>query len=492
MPEILCPLNFQYDFYNNLERIAVPQKFDPENELLVFQENIYNSQNIAYTSDSTLFIQNDLFGSFSYDFSSSLITPISILKNENTNYILGTIFPDSLFVLKFNIKNDPILEAQIIKTGDPPIDTPISLNNNTICYTAEHSIILYKLNQMTLEQTYKLEKETQKISFNPETNRIIALHPPDTLSLYDLKLQRQAQYTFEQKIGNYYPLSTIIDDKLVIFIQENCGNIYRYSYNQVEQIFDITGYPFENISNISLGDVNHDASHDIVFTADNEVFAISNSGSLLSEFPKSLSNSSYANSSPLIGHNLFTEDLSLLLPTDNDYSQTITENCNISEYYSFSFGRADASPFFHQTESYRTLIYPESDSIITLINFDMNTNFQSKIYWNGFQNGANRWSYVEPPISGQTHTVTALSIKAFPNPVSYGPVTIRIKSPEEKKAQVKIYNLAAELLFSDNKLLKPDLNNDFRWNISDVSSGVYFAKLKIGAKDKLIKIGVIK
>ncbi|MBS3768014.1 MAG: hypothetical protein KGY75_07850, partial [Candidatus Cloacimonetes bacterium] len=63
---------FQYDFYHNLTRNKIPSKFNTTNEILVFEDNYYDSQNILYTSDSTLFVNNDLFGKFTYNFNSAL------------------------------------------------------------------------------------------------------------------------------------------------------------------------------------------------------------------------------------------------------------------------------------------------------------------------------------------------------------------------------------------------------------------------------------
>ncbi|MBS3767803.1 MAG: T9SS type A sorting domain-containing protein, partial [Candidatus Cloacimonetes bacterium] len=115
-----------------------------------------------------------------------------------------------------------------------------------------------------------------------------------------------------------------------------------------------------------------------------------------------------------------------------------------------------------------------------------------KMYWNGYKNGPERWSYVEPAESGHSQSVSSLSITTYPNPASYGDVRIKIKSPEEQNASVKIFNLSAELLFSDSKNLEAGINNEFVWNIADVTSGVYFARLKVGNNEKLIKIGVTK
>ena len=145
-------------------------------------------------------------------------------------------------------------------------------------------------------------------------------------------------------------------------------------------------------------------------------------------------------------------------------------------------------------EDNSTYIYfPVSDSIIKIFSFYNEVIEESEIYWNGYKNGPERWSCLNAITQGKPDSTEYLTIIAFPNPAEKGAVRIKINSPVNTHSSLRIYNLAAKLLFKDEMDVIAKINNEFQpWNIDKISSGIYFAIVIVDEQKKLVKIGVAK
>jgi len=202
---------------------------------------------------------------------------------------------------------------------------------------------------------------------------------------------------------------------------------------------------------------------------------------------------SYSESvSPIIGQNYLAENISLYLPTSSNWTQAIDNNCVVQDMYSFANGLALASPSISQNESSSMLYLPISDSLVQMYSFTHIDNSPVEVYWNGYKNGPRRTACVIALSEGNPDSTATFTILTYPNPAESGQVRIRIRSNQDAASSIKIYNLAADILFSDEQQITAYINNEYVWPIDNVSSGVYFAMVKVGGKSELVKIGITK
>lgn len=85
----------------------------------------------------------------------------------------------------------------------------------------------------------------------------------------------------------------------------------------------------------------------------------------------------------------------------------------------------------------------------------------------------------------------------FPNPVEGNTATIRVQVETAESVEINIYDLGGYFVEkTEMSYVQQGLPNEYRWDVSDLEPGVYFARVtaKKGnqTEEKVIKIGIIK
>ena len=85
----------------------------------------------------------------------------------------------------------------------------------------------------------------------------------------------------------------------------------------------------------------------------------------------------------------------------------------------------------------------------------------------------------------------------YPNPVYGGETAIRYYVDEDSKINIKIFDLAGDFVAELNDDAQGEMDNETFWNVNDIQSGVYLARIEAtGASGKsesvVIKIAVVK
>ncbi len=487
---------FQYQTYNEITSYKPIQKFNPAHELIHYKNDLFNSHILVTASDSLLMISDDLFGDYSIPLNKPVTQPLSLAEISQKKYIIASM-EDSVAFIHFDIIQFPPITVFGMKLDRWITDSPIQVSQNDIILSTDLGLRKVRFDGDAL--TLKAQENThiEKIAFDPIIHELIALTHENAVAIYDTSLTLLEEFPIRTQIGNHYPLIESLMKDFVhqqrIYIQDNSGSIHVIADGIVTQIFDSATYPVANFSNISLGDVNDDGIHDVAFTADNMIFILQPNGSFLNKTPIMPYDESYSASvSPIIGQDYLAENISLYLPTSSNWTQAIDNNCTIQNMYSFANGLALASPLISQNGTSSMLYLPISDSLIQMYSFTPPENSTAEIYWNGYKNGPQRTACVTALSEGNPDSSGTFTILTYPNPAESGQVRIRIRSNQDAKSSIKIYNLAADILFNDEQQITAYINNEYVWPIDNVSSGVYFAMVKVGGKSELVKIGITK
>jgi hypothetical protein len=85
----------------------------------------------------------------------------------------------------------------------------------------------------------------------------------------------------------------------------------------------------------------------------------------------------------------------------------------------------------------------------------------------------------------------------YPNPVYEGTTNIRYYVSEDSKINIKIFDLAGDYVAELNDEAQGGMDNETIWNVGDVQSGVYFARIEANStsgktEQAVIKIAVVK
>ncbi len=144
---------------------------------------------------------------------------------------------------------------------------------------------------------------------------------------------------------------------------------------------------------------------------------------------------------------------------------------------------------------------------ISLAAFNSNMNLSAwnigltagNIFWGGEYGNPENSSFVKAA-SGQNIAAgffPADRAYNYPNPVYDGITYIRYYVSEDAKVNIKIFDLAGDYVAELNDNAQGGLDNETVWNVGDIQSGVYLARIEVtgvsGKSDsKIIKIAVVK
>jgi len=119
--------------------------------------------------------------------------------------------------------------------------------------------------------------------------------------------------------------------------------------------------------------------------------------------------------------------------------------------------------------------------------------------WNSeFSNSTNNSSITfSKIISNDKRFFPEEKVYNWPNPVYNDETFIRFYVSEDSEVKIKIFDLAGELVDELNDYAKGNYDNEIKWNVKNVQSGVYFANVEVKSASgkfasKVIKVAVIK
>jgi hypothetical protein len=85
----------------------------------------------------------------------------------------------------------------------------------------------------------------------------------------------------------------------------------------------------------------------------------------------------------------------------------------------------------------------------------------------------------------------------YPNPVYGGTTNIRYHVAEDSKINIKIFDLAGDFVAELNDNAQGGMDNETVWDVTNIQSGVYFARIEASStsgktEQAIIKIAVVK
>jgi len=122
------------------------------------------------------------------------------------------------------------------------------------------------------------------------------------------------------------------------------------------------------------------------------------------------------------------------------------------------------------------------------------------LWWNQRNNNPTNNAFIQNQLTEIPVKITELmpkeSVYNYPNPNTQNYTTIRYFLKKDADVDIKIFDLAGDLVASLRGPGQGNVHNEQRWELSDVSSGVYLCRVEAISADeknvKIIKIMVVK
>lgn len=265
--------------------------------------------------------------------------------------------------------------------------------------------------------------------------------------------------------------------------------------------------PVNGISGFSLADLFSNGNNYLLFSSGAKVYAVNFKGSIAEGFPVVLnSNSSFAGV-PLaldLGNDGIVEIL--LFSNDGDLYAFNSSNGKMLSYFPVTAGSGafiipallkEELPTAGPVAKYKPLL-PVVVNSGNLKIYSLSGIVGKEFWTNRFANSANT-SFTRPADFVNKIDEFFPLDKAYnwPNPVYGSETFIRYYVSEDSDVNIKIFDLAGDLAAELSDKARGGLDNETKWDVSRIQSGVYFANIEVKgfsgqSSSKLIKIAVIK
>ena len=282
------------------------------------------------------------------------------------------------------------------------------------------------------------------------------------------------------------------------------GNIFEINgaYNSAFKVNSSS-----SINDFAVADLRGDGQNYILVSNGNSLEAYNFNGKLAENFPFTISSGNNFVGCPLvadINNDKIPEVIGFA--DDGDIYAINPQSGKLIDGFPISTGSQIAyTPAVFGTSTPFAGPFPTYYTYLTVID---NSN-QLYTWYLGVTSGVNYWSgefgnsynssFVAAPSTAQKITDFFPADKAYnwPNPVYGGDTQIRYYVSENSDVNIKIFDLAGELVAELNSKATGGMDNETTWNVSNIQSGIYYARLELkGASgataNKIIKIAVIK
>lgn len=288
----------------------------------------------------------------------------------------------------------------------------------------------------------------------------------------------------KSKDGTY--TSVILTNKSNFFIIQNGSIIKEF------------GFSVDSIKSFSLSDLKQNGDNYIMFCASGKLYATNLKGASADNFPvKDPENIGFVGTP-------------LSIDFTGDSKPEIIISTKDGRIFAIDGGSGKVVSSFPISTGDNLALVPaitSNNGNIDLSVLTQNNNFYSwniysgnpKLYWSEANGNNLNNSFLEKALSNNQVTQFFPSNRAYnyPNPVYGNSTNIRYYVAEDSKINIKIFDLAGDLVTELNDNAKGGFDNETVWNVSNVQSGVYLARIEATSntgksQSKIIKIAVVK
>jgi len=410
-------------------------------------------------------------------------------KNSSNNFVLSliTVYPDSIQTNQFTLPstkavknlfiyrmlNDYILSI-LSEDGEQFIFSYSNLGFSTTGLILTEKGIKSAFNG---SKTFILTSKS--VYFGDKRVEHSLIEPVDIVLIWDNSLAR----TPEEK-----EIAVVFDKNGFVEILNEKGQISKFNLDLIDKNFSV-----------SAGNLKPEETNYVFVNTGEKILAFNKSGSIAEKFPiHPPYGTKFTGSLSLLDYNkdgindilISTEDGRLICYNGKNPSESLMDALFT---YSIGYPSSGSSLLFNHNKLF--YLAGNDSGFVQLIQI---SDEEKTIQWTLNSNNLFNHNVSEIP-SGSFYRDEFLpksKVYNWPNPV-YGDETyFRVYVSEDAKIKIKIYDLSGDFVDEINSTAMAGIENDIKWNVSSVQSGIYFARIEAtsaGKSDfKIIKVAVVK
>ena len=424
----------------------------------------------------------------------------SVFSNK-TEYIVGAA-GNNLNVYMDNGSSQYLSSQNINEL----ITAPPVINNNGSYYTIligteKGNVYSYSLGQLPntapVKGAYAAYNNSEKVvSISALSGDYSLITSKNEVNSTSFKL-RGAGYSYDFADSVLQQAQTIDNSGNTITIVLNNKN--QFSVLKMDELMNrFTVKSANQIRSFALGDLKQDGSNYIIFTNGNKLEARNTEGAEAENFPFEDPQNVGFTGSPLCAD---------FAGSDNAEAIAATKDGRI---FAIDGGTGKVVNSFPISSGYQLNTTPvlfEDNGQISLASLNNENSFkawkigltQGKMFWS--EENQNNFNNAYLPAASKTEFNNTFFPKGeaynYPNPVYGSETNIHYYVSVDSKINIKIFDLAGDFVAELNDNAQGGMSHETKWDVSNIQSGVYLARIEAQGADgksesNIIKIAIIK
>lgn len=319
---------------------------------------------------------------------------------------------------------------------------------------------------------------------------------PDRLDF----ITKQKYYTYIIRdsinfVENLYDLvQSKTSDGRSIFVVLSEMNFYIVdNASNITSEFPVNGSP----TTFSLADLKQDGSNYILYTNGTNLEAYNLSGACAENFPFRDPMGIGFTGTPLAADIQGDGKAEIIAATKDGRIFAIDGGTgNVVNGFPISTGQSLTSTPILFSDSGKVSLAVLNENSFSAYNI---SSTDGKYFWSEENGNSRNNSFVDK--AANTNSISEFFPKAkaynWPNPVYDGQTFIRYYVSEDSKINIKIFDLAGDFVAELNNTANGGMDNETTWNVNNIQSGIYFARIAATGnsgktESTIIKIAVVK
>lgn len=298
---------------------------------------------------------------------------------------------------------------------------------------------------------------------------------------YELKEERPIHLALTKSVnGEYISVLLTRENNIYIFSENSLINVIPLEYSAQP-----TGF--------SLGDIRNDGQNYIVLNLGGKIIPMNSNGSIADNFPFMNPGASSFIFSPICLDFEGTSVSEIIsLSESGDIYALDGSSGNIISSFPLSAGPSPlTSPAAFLNAGKISLAVIDSNGVLTAWEI---SSAEGKLYWSeDLGNGMNT-AFVDAAAS--TNKINEFFPKDraynYPNPVYDNLTYIRYYLSEDSDINIKIFDLAGDYVAELSDFGNGGMDNETVWDVSNIQSGVYLARIEAKATSGKTEVNIIK
>ncbi|MCX8056499.1 MAG: T9SS type A sorting domain-containing protein [Ignavibacteria bacterium] len=422
------------------------------------QKTIY-----AYVQDFLRDINKELF--LTYVYGDSIITKYySIPSVEDVKYIFAykkfsNFSDENNYAIRILTKTGQQFEFHFSDKSFH--STGLNINEETITTSFDGSkeILLTKNN----------------VYFGTKRVAHTIVNPSELILIWDNSLAQ----TPDKKI-----LAAVFDKDGFVEILNETGTVSKFKFETNDTNFSV-----------AAGNLRNDETNYLIVRTSNKIFAFNKAGSIADNYPiEAPFGTKFTGSISLVDYNkdgkndilVMTEDGRLICYDGNTPKKTLIN---------FSIGYPSSGSHFLYNQNKLFLLSGNDSGYVQLIQISREEKI---IKWtmNSSNLFGDKISEIPAGAFYRDEFLPKERVYNWPNPVYDDRTYFRVYVSEDANVKIKIYDLSGAFVDEINGFAFAGIDNEFVWNVKNIQSGVYLAKVEATSTSKsdfkIVKVAVVK